>query len=152
MRAIDKTYVNKLNYMKTEQEQLDYINKEFNTNFSSLEDVDWVYISKNNKLSESFMREFQDDIDWFWVSIKQTLSEDFIREFQDEVDWYSISEYQKLSEDFIREFKDEVDWYCISQKQTLSKEFLREFKDMIAWDIFLCREDMRDILIDKMIN
>ena len=32
--------------MKTEQEQLNYINKGFNTNFSSLEEVDWEYISK----------------------------------------------------------------------------------------------------------
>lgn len=91
--------------MKTEQ-KLNYINKEFNTNFSSLEEVDWEYISKNNKLSESFMREFQD-----------------------EVEWCQISKYQKLS-----------------------KGFMKEFKDMIDWDIFLCREDMRDILIHKMIN
>lgn len=33
------------------------------------------------------------------------LSESFIREFQDKVDWKLISKYQKFNNDFIREFQ-----------------------------------------------
>ena len=53
-------------------------------------------ISYKYKLSENFIREFQDKIDWYWISENQTLSENFIREFQNKVDWYYISANQKL--------------------------------------------------------
>ena len=39
-------------------------------------------------------------VDWGYISIYQKLSEDFIREFQDKTNWYCISRYQKLSEEF----------------------------------------------------
>ena len=43
-------------------------------------------------------------VHWFWISAYQKLSEEFIREFQDIVNWDFISEYQKLSEEFAKEF------------------------------------------------
>ena len=142
--------------MKTEQKRLDYINKELNTNYTSLEEVDWYDISINQKLSEDFIREFkykvnwdciskrqtfseefirefQDRVEWFYISVYQTLSESFIREFQDEVNWTGISQYQKLSEDLIREFQDKVNWWGISVCQKLSENFIREFKDKVDW-------------------
>lgn len=90
--------------------------------------VDWESISENQKLSEPFIREFQDEVDWDWISKYQNLSESFIREFQDNVDWWYISVYQNLSESFIREFQDKVYWNCISKYQKLSNEFIEEFK------------------------
>ena len=36
--------------MQTKQEKLDYINKELNTNYASLDEVDWYGISKDKKL------------------------------------------------------------------------------------------------------
>lgn len=93
----------------------------------------WGDISKYQKLSESFIHEFQDKVNWFWIAIRQKLSEPFIREFQDEVDWDCISKYQKLSEDFIREFQDKVDWLYISMSQKLSEDFIREFQYKVDW-------------------
>ena len=78
--------------------KLDYINKECKTNYSSLEEVDWWYISTYQKLSESFIREFADKIDWYYMSKYQKLSESFIKEFNDGIKWQHISLYQKLSE------------------------------------------------------
>ena len=95
--------------------------------------LDWNYISKYQKLSEDFIREFQDKVDWYFISIYQKLSEDFIREFQDKVNWDCISIYQKLSEDFIREFQDKVNWDWVSIYLKLSEEFIREFKDKVNW-------------------
>lgn len=70
------------------------------------------------------MREFEDYIDWECISKQQNLSEDFIREFRDRVDWKSISRYQALSENFIREFEDKIDWSIVSDVyQTLSEKF-----------------------------
>ena len=54
------------------------------------------------------------------------LTEDFIREFQDKVNWFDISEYQKLSENFIREFIDKVDLLSILLMQDVSKKFKEE--------------------------
>ncbi len=65
---------------------------------------------KDNKLSEDFIREFQNNINWELVSQYQQLSEDFIREFYNRVDWYYISAYKKLSEDLTKEFQDKINW------------------------------------------
>jgi len=76
---------------------------------------------------DMFGVEKEEDINWNYISSDQKLSEEFIREFKDKVYWYSISRYQKLSEEFIREFKDKVNWYSISRYQKLSEEFIKEF-------------------------
>ena len=88
--------------------------------------VDWNGISQEQRLSEPFIREFQDKVDWQGISWKQRLSEPFIREFQDKVNWNMISWDQRLSEPFIREFKDQVNWLVISEYQEMSEEFVGE--------------------------
>jgi len=103
-------------------------------NDCTLRELDWICISKYQKLSEEFIREFQDKVNWDCIFTYQKLSEDFIREFQDKVYWYYISKYQKLSEEFIREFQDKVNWNYISKYQKLSEEFIREFKRKVNWD------------------
>ena len=114
-------------------DRLEFLNKELNVDLISLDEINWINVSRNIQLSEEFIREFQDKFDWKSISINQKLSEDFIREFQNRVNWDYISEYQKLSEDFIREFQNKVDWYVISRCQKLSEDFIREFKDKIDW-------------------
>ena len=59
--------------------------------------VDWEDISWYYKLSENFIREFQDKINWYWISANQILSENFIQEFKDKVSWIYILLYQNLS-------------------------------------------------------
>ena len=94
---------------------------------------DWTSLSRHNRLTEDFIREFKDEVDWKVISAYQHLSEDFIREFEDRVSWGCVSHYQHLSEDFIREFQDRVDWFYLSMYQRLSEEFIREFKDKVYW-------------------
>lgn len=65
---------------------------------------------------------------WWRISYKEKLSEEFIREFQDKVFWIHISIYQKLSEAFIKEFAHKVDWEMIMKHQKLSKQFKNEIK------------------------
>jgi hypothetical protein len=45
------------------------------------------------------------------ISANQKLSENFIREFQNKIDWWCILKYQKLSEDFKKEFKYKLNDY-----------------------------------------
>ena len=59
------------------------------------------------------------NVDWTDISIDYKLSENFIREFENEINWDNISYYQNLSENFIREFKDKVSWFEISINQKL---------------------------------
>ena len=106
---------------------LKFLNKELDANYKSLDNVDWESISIDQKLSDDFIRIFQDYIDWYWVSIYQKLSEEFIREFQGKIEWFLISRYQKLSEEFIKEFQFKLDWDEISLYQKLSPEFINEF-------------------------
>ena len=115
-------------------DKLEFLNKELNRHLISLDEINWIIVSRNIQLSEEFIREFQDKIDWYYISEYQKLSEDFIRKFQDKVDWGYISICQKLSENFIREFQNKVNWDFISQYQKLSKDFIREFQNKVNWD------------------
>jgi hypothetical protein len=102
--------------MQTEQKQLDYINRECNTNYTSLDEVDWLDIS-----------------------FYGTLSEDFIRKFQDKVNWNCISQYQKLSEDFIREYQDKAYYRAVELQRAAKNELLSsEFYNMVrcyGWEL-----------------
>ena len=64
--------------MQTEQERLEYLNKELGTDYKSLKEVNWDYISWNLKLSEDFIREFANEVVWEYISCTQKLSENFI--------------------------------------------------------------------------
>ena len=48
-----------------------------------LSKIDWSTISRCPRLSENFMRQFQDKLEWLFISVNQELSESFIEEFQD---------------------------------------------------------------------
>lgn len=126
------------------------VNELLGTNYNGLiERVQWVDISADQKLSEDFIREFQDKVIWAIISVKQNLSESFIREFQDKVIWRLISTYQKLSEDFIREFQNKVNWIWISKYQNLSEDFIREFKDKVDWNLISKHQKLSNEFIEE---
>jgi hypothetical protein len=76
----------------------------------------WIWISARQKLSENFIREFQNKVKWEYISINQELSEDFIREFQDKVNWDWISGNQKFSEDFYFDFANKIYFNLIDKE------------------------------------
>jgi hypothetical protein len=77
-----------------------------------------------------------DDYNWINISYYQKLSEDFIRQFQDKVHWRGISCHQKLSEEFIRQFKNKVDWFniCYNKDLQVSDKFCEEFDHKLCYD------------------
>ena len=110
--------------------RIDYSIKKFKKNMKMHD------ILKNYKVSEDFIKEFMGHIaaySWGTVSGCQKLSESFIREFQDKLDWMWISIYQKLSESFIIEFKEKIRWSYISENQILSEEFLLKHRDSLNY-------------------
>ena len=129
------------------------VNELLGTNYQGvINGDDWICISARQKLSEDFIREFEDNVDWGCISANQKLSENFIREFQDKVNWNWISKYQKLSESFIRKFKDYVDWGSISKHQKLSESFIRKFKDYVDWESISASQNLSENFIRKFKN
>ena len=115
---------------------------------NQLSNHDWVNISEYQKLSEKFIREFQDKVDWSYISEYQVLSENFIREFNGKVYWSYISDKQILSESFIKEFKYKLNWYFICEHQVLSVNFI----DEMIQDGFIKEEYIKLLLENEKIN
>ena len=69
-----------------------------------------------------------DRVNWNCISWYQKLSESFIREFEDRVDWNWISEYQDIGDKFANEFRDRIDWELyIEARNKRVKKVLRDF-------------------------
>ena len=76
------------------------------------------------------IRKNPDNQNWETISRYQKLSEDFIKEFQDKVDWVYIPYKQKLSEEFIGEFYQKINFKKLLNNKDISnevKEFCRMF-------------------------
>ncbi len=68
------------------------------------------------------MREFKDNINWNCISRYQKLSEEFMKKFNDRIDWnkinwHRISRCQIISEEFMRKFNDKIDWNHVSKNE-----------------------------------
>ena len=130
-------------------DRLEFLNKELGTNYKSLDDVNWLNVSRNIQLSENFIREFKDKVYWIEISYYQNLSENFIKEFQYSVKWNYISERQKLSEEFIREFHNIVNWDNISKYQKLSENFIKKFQNRVNWNNISAYQKLSENFIRK---
>jgi len=105
----------------------------------------WTNLATTQKLSEDFMREFQNKLPWYLISSCQKLSEDFIREFQDKVDWETISFRQELSEEFILEFKDKLDLQLVKDYQVnISRDFINKLINEVYNGRIYKRVDNKD--------
>lgn len=76
-------------------------------------------------LSEDFINEYKqyfDDYAWMYISKYQELSESFIEQHKDNVWWYQISGYQCLSIDFINKFYNKIDFNQLKYNQKISDQ------------------------------
>ena len=90
---------------KPDLDRLEYLNKELNFKKTTLENVDWDYISQYKNLSE-----------------------DFIREFQNEIEWRNVVRYQNVSLAFIKEFKHKMCstyWKYFLQREDIHKQVVK---------------------------
>lgn len=119
--------------MKTEEEKLEYINKVCDTDYQSMDEVKWQWLSSDVKLPELFIKEFEDKVDWDYISIFQTLSETFIIEFENKLKWNFIWRNQNVSQYFIQKyglehFHANLIKYCTVPLDTISK-----LKHHVSW-------------------
>jgi len=106
----------------------------------------------SQKLSESFIEQFQDKVQWEYISCYQKLSEKFIAKFENKVNWRKISWSQNLSESFVETFQHKVNWYCISKHQKLSESFIEKFQDVVHWKSISECQKLSQRLITKFID
>jgi hypothetical protein len=76
--------------------------------------VDWNRISRNQKLSERFIKEFADRMDWTLISMYQTLSENFIRDFGSLLNPYGLVENPNISDEIKKQLGTIFPWYSPS--------------------------------------
>ena len=67
-----------------------------------------------------------DDIYWLIILTDEKLSEEFIEKFQDKVNWRVISYRQQLSKGFIKKFKHKLDIEYLLGKGQVTQKFLDE--------------------------
>lgn len=97
-------------------------------------ECDFFSLIQSQKLSDSFMEEYQQKLNWSWISCYQILGEDTIKKFKEQVDWTFISYKQLLSIDFILEFHDYIDWYTIMKNPFLQLDFIIRCQQYLDWD------------------
>lgn len=114
--------------------------------------VDWDTLGWSQDFSEDFLLEFQDKFGWNRISGNQILSEDFIRKYQDKVDWFDIGWHQKLSEQFIEEFQDKLGWRNISSYQKISENFIRKYQDKVSWSSIPRHQRLSEKFIAEFAN
>lgn len=99
--------------MKCTQEQIKFFNKH---GYYLLEIESWLreydrcgitdFLSKYNRVTIDFFREFKDKLDWNDISRRVVLEEKEIEEFKDYVNWKYIKGCIHLSEEFKEKHKD----------------------------------------------
>ena len=105
----------------------------YNKSLIEISVKEWVKISKNIKLSEEFIIEFELYLIWDHVTLYQELTERVISECKDLIEWDILCERKVLSEEFIEKNSNELTWGMISGYQKMSDEFLIKHKDKINW-------------------
>jgi hypothetical protein len=140
----DKSVTNKIKIV----EEIKDIEKFFDENIKNFE-VDWDCISQFQKLSEEFIKKYNNKVYWIYISIYQKLSESFIERNIDNVIWRYISEYQKLSESFIEKYSDKVNWDRISEYQTLSEELIEKHINKVDWWYISKFQKLSESFIEK---
>lgn len=99
--------------------------------------LNWFYVCNNNRyLPESVIEECIDFIDWCALSKCVKLSENFVRKYQDKIYWNNLSANNEcnFSLDFISEYKDKWNWFYICDYKSLPEDFIRQHIDYINWN------------------
>ena len=97
-------------------------------------DIEFLTLIRTQRLSDSFLEDYQHKLNWSWISCYQILSEDSIRKFKDHLKWEFISYKQLLSIDFILEFSDYIDWFTIMKNPFLRLDFIPRCQQYLDWN------------------
>lgn len=114
--------------------------------------VDWTLVSRHQKLSENFIREYASYLDWYWLSWGQELPERLIEEYEDLVDWCAISSQQELSEDFIKQKLHRLNTHTITLYQELSEDFIKQNDWVDISSVLLNEKTIKNLSFEFITN
>jgi len=97
----------------------------------------WIKINYK-RISECFIRQFEDKLDWENISFSQKLSEEFIREFKDKVYWEYIFKNMKINKD---KFSEEMLYFINQEKEDEYNKLSNENKDKIKYILEFIEEN-----------
>lgn len=105
---------------------------------------EWTYISRYQKLSESFIEEFKNKVNWERIVMHQNVSREFVDKFNKKINWQRIS-MEKQTEEFLEKYKDKILWMYATQENlaVMSDDFILKMEDYVEWrDIWLYKAYM----------
>ena len=105
------------------------------------EPVEWNIVSFAYALTLDFIIEYQDELDWYYLSSDQRLDEDIVRLFQDRIKWDRLDP-NRYNKEFLREFGDKFKF----KQWCLKDEFKDEFGDPETYDQFFYKIKAREWL------
>lgn len=120
--------------MKTDRQKLKYINEICKTDYKSMDEVHWKWISSEVTLPEMFIKEFADKVDWDYISIFQNLSETFMIEFEKKLTWKFIWREQQVSQYFIHKYGIKYFHDNLIKYRTVPLEIISELKYDVHWN------------------
>lgn len=85
-----------------------------------------------------------EELDWENICVNKKMSENFIRVFQDYLNWADISYFTpKFSKEFMAEFKDKINWDSYFESHTVPEEVIRT--DLM--DIIKTKQSLINVII-----
>lgn len=109
----------------------------------------------NEEVLEYYINNYT-NVNWVLISRLQKLSEPFIEKYKDNVNWSNISRYQVLSVQFIIKYIDKIDWIDLFNNINIdiSYEFTLEYLYKFSlYDVYHHLTDMKHKpVLENIIN
>lgn len=123
-----------------------------------LDKINWLYVSSNTKLPESFFErnvtrlywpgilnnrsiplsfyeKHLDKISWYYLPYNSSVPLSFYEKHLDRINWCDLSKSRYVSLTFLENHLDRVDWKCLSENPSLPLSFVRTHLDKFDKDI-----------------
>lgn len=123
---------------------LEFLNRTFNMNAQSMEDINWEYVSMSKKLTEEIIRKYYPNItiQYLPMSVIEKVSKQFFEDFKKDINWYKVSENIVMSEKFIEKYEDVVHWYNVAIYQNMSEKFIEKYYDILPKFVTICFNEL----------
>jgi hypothetical protein len=117
-------------------------------------EIDFSYLSKNQKLSHELLYKYHNKIPMTQLISEQVLPTDLLLDYirnnnLNNSHWHHICKLQKLNIDLIELYIDKIDWHALSEnKSILTYDIIYKYSEQLKWHK-LCKLGLSEELIDK---
>lgn len=138
-----------LNQKELQDDIVNYVNKEFDKDYTYFTEIEWTSIYESGNLTEDFIEKtmcfLNEEYKWSLILGFNKVSEEFICKHMDDMGfaekgWSYISVHQHLSENFLKKYQDKLDWWLICRYQDISTDFMLEVFNKIKWSEIIKRK------------